>query len=656
MPAAPKPDNEELRLARLRALNILDTAHEAVFDRLTRLAASIFATPIAALSLVDEDRQWFKSIHGLDVRETPRDQAFCAHAILHPGEVMVVEDAQNDPRFADNPLVLGDPGIRFYAGAPVLDGDGVPLGTLCVIDRVPRGMDAVARAQLADLAAGLSSAMQLHGALQSLGEISRTDPLTGAASRLSFDAALRQLRDNPPRDGSVALIMIDVDGFRLTNEVFGHAGGDAVLREVARRMRRVIRPRDMLARLDGDEFGLLCPGIHNAAACDSIADRLRTAMADSYSWNGNAIPLRISIGAALYPDDDPDPEAVMAMADAALSEQIRRCKEMLASEGADTPTEPSAPTLAPGASPSHTSPLRRAGAGIGRLRLREALHTALLPPGQEPFTLRFQPIVSLQRQRRMPSLWTPGPARSRPRIRAGDESALEALIRWPMPDGRVVPPGEFITIAEENGLIGHLDRWVLENACRTAAGWPQDWGISVNMSAANVALGGVADMVGATLDRTGLSPRRLTLEVTETVLAADRAGALAVINALRRMGVAVALDDFGGGHASLTYLHHFPFSLVKVDRSLVANLATSSRAEAVMATVVELGHTLGVPVVAEGVETPEQLRLLADLGVDRAQGFLLGRPVSEEAVSGAVGAAEAAAADVLAPGAARGVG
>jgi len=627
MPAAPKPDDETLRLARLRAMNILDTGREAVFDTFTRLAGSVFAMPISALSLVDEQRQWFKSIQGLDVAESPRDQAFCAHAILHPREVMVVEDAAADARFADNPLVLGGPRIRFYAGAPVFDAQGMALGTLCVIDSVPRHFDAAARAQLADMAAGVSAALELHGALQSLDEITRTDALTGVGSRMALDRAMRQLRDNPPRDGSVAIIMIDMDGFKLINDVFGHAGGDAALREVASRLRRVLRPRDLVARLGGDEFVVLCHGVRDLSACAAIEARLHTAMADTFTLNGTVVPLRISAGSAIFPLAGAEPETVLALADAALYAQKRDRKG-----GGAT-------------------------AGFGRLKLREALHAALLPPGHEPFILRFQPIIALAQMRRMHSLWPPTRLRARDATRrAGDASALEALVRWPMPDGQVVPPGDFIHLAEEAGLISHIDRWVLNHACRQAMTWPIPWGISVNLSAAHVVLGGVEEMVREALGSTGLEPARLTLELTETVLAADRDRALSVINGLRRMGVGVALDDFGGGHASLTYLNNFPFSVVKVDRTQIAGLLDNSRAEAVLATVVELGHTLGVPVVAEGVETLDQLRLLARLGVDRAQGFFLGRPVSEEAVSGAVDAAEQCVAAAMALERARGAG
>jgi len=611
MPAAPKPADEAIRLARLRALNLLDTGPEAVFESFTRLARSVLDMPIGAISLIDRKRQWFKSMQGLSVTETPRGEAFCAHAILRPGEVLVVPDATADPRFADNPLVTGEPGIRFYAGAPILDAVGTPLGTLCVIDRVPRALDERQNQQLIDLAAGVSAAIQLHGAMQSLGDLTRSDTLTGVGSREALDVTLQQLRENPPRQGGTAMLMIDLDGFRRINDMFGHAGGDATLQEMAARLRRTLRPRDLLVRLAGDEFALLCPGVHSPQALAAIEARLRTAMADTFALDGVVVPLRISVGAAMHPQENADPEAVLALADARLFAR-KRGRE---------------------AEPAPASP--------GRIKLREKLRDALLPPGREPFTLVFQPVIELGELRRaaIPAALPWGAAA--PQMRAGGGHGLEALIRWP-DQGRIIPPGDFVPMAEELGLVGHLDRWVINRACEAAQRWPRPWGLAVNISAANVALGGLEEMVREALASSGLPPSRLTVELTETVLVHERHGALMAIEALRAMGVCVALDDFGGGHASLTYLHRFPFSTVKVDRGLITSLGEDDpRAEAVLATVVELGHTLGVPVVAEGVETLRQLQVLTRLGVDRAQGFLLSRPVPEVDVAAAIEAAVA---------------
>ena len=608
MPAAPKPADEAIRLACLRALNILDTMPEAVFDGFIRLACSVLQVPVAAFSLIDADRQWFKSSRGMEVTETPRDEALCAYTILQPNEVTVVADARLDPRFADHPDVTGSPGIRFYAGAPVLDRNGYALGALWVVDHAPRELSMQELQHLTDLAAGISAALQLHGAIQIISEAGRTDPLTGAGSRAALDATLAQLREVPPRNGGTAVLLLDLDGFRQINDRFGHAGGDAALQEMATRLRRTLRPRDLLVRLAGDEFALVCHGIATPQALPAIEGRLRTAMADTFALDGVVVPLRISIGSALLPQDHADPEAVLALADARLYARKR---------GTGDGTAANAPLASP-----------------GRIRLREALREALLPPGREPFTLAFQPVIGLGELRRGPTPWN----RSPPPARAGGGHGLEALIRWPS-DGRLISPGDFIPMAEEGGLISHLDRWVLFRACALAALWPRPWNLSVNISAANVALGGMEEMVREALATSGLPAARLTVELTETVLAHERDGALAAIQSLRDLGVGVALDDFGGGHASLTYLHRFPFSVVKVDRGLVRNLGEDARAEAVMATVVELGHTLGVPVVAEGVETMRELQILHRLGVDRAQGFLLARPVPENQVAQAIEAA-----------------
>jgi diguanylate cyclase (GGDEF)-like protein len=321
MPAAAIPHNEMRRLASLHALNIIDGDDEGVFRAFTRLASSLIDAPIAALTLIDADRQWIRAAEGLDIRYTPRTHAFCAHAILNPGEVTVVEDAREDPRFADNPLVTGEPGLRFYAGAPVEVEPGLPLGTLCVVDHRPREFTARERAQLADLAAGASSALQLHGALQRMGQANRTDMLTGAASRTALHAAMCRLANKPPAETGVAVFMTDMDGFKRINDTHGHAAGDAALREVTRRLQAILRPGDMVARLGGDEFVLLCHGVEHRAALAAIARRIHAAMAEPHAWDGVGISLRLSLGSAVLPWDGVNPDGLLAQADAALYQQ-----------------------------------------------------------------------------------------------------------------------------------------------------------------------------------------------------------------------------------------------------------------------------------------------------------------------------------------------
>ena len=318
MPAAAVPATEVQRLASIHALNIIEGDHEGVFRAFTRLASSLIGTPASALTLIDADRQWIRASEGLDFRYIPRSSSFCAHAILKPEEVLVVNDAQQDPRFADNPLVTGQPGIRFYAGAPVQVEPGLPLGTLCVFDSRPREFGERERKQLTDLAAGASAALMLHGALHRMGIATLTDMLTGAASRTALCAALCRLANKPPMDGGVAVFMTDMDSFKRINDTHGHAAGDAALREVVRRLKAVLRSGDMVARMGGDEFVLLCHGVQRRDALDAIGRRIDAAMAEPFRLGEADISLRLSLGSAILPWDGMNPDGLLAHADAAL--------------------------------------------------------------------------------------------------------------------------------------------------------------------------------------------------------------------------------------------------------------------------------------------------------------------------------------------------
>jgi diguanylate cyclase (GGDEF)-like protein len=615
MPAAALPPDDADRVAVLRRLNILDTAPEAVYDSLTELARSVLNTPMAAISLVDADRQWFKSIKGVTVSETPRDVSFCAHAILQPDQVMVIPDATHDSRFADNPLVTGAPGIRFYAGAPLRDPDGIVLGTLCVFDVQPHEVATGLVDKLRFIAAGVTAALHLHGSMQELGRLAMTDPLTGLANRAAFDERLEIACGTRPRtkaagvgDGA-ALLMFDLDSFKGINDLFGHPGGDRALCEVANRLRQVVRKGDLVARLGGDEFAVLCGDIRTGDAALTLAVRVHAALADTFQINGQVVQLRTSIGIAIAPFDAADPEALVGAADAALyaAKRAGRSTTRLAS--------------ACGAAGKATSSVVP-----GRLTLQRLLREALLSPAPVPFRLHFQPILDLA---------------------TGQLSTFEALARWTLQDGLEVSPGDFVPAAEEVGLVTHLDSWVLRQACTIAAGWPEPWSVAVNISPATVALLDLVALVRQALDATGLAPQRLRVEITETIPVMNPERLVNVIAELRLIGVTVAADDFGSGHASLAYLRRYAFSAVKVDRSLVEGLGSDPRALPVMRAVVELGQALEVTVVAEGVETPEQLLLLRDLGVSRVQGYLLGRPVPESAVVHAARDAEALLAKFL---------
>ena len=296
---APIPDNEAERLASLHSYEILDTECEDSFDDIARLASRLLNTPIVLVSLIDSERLWFKARHGLDALETSRDASFCAHAILGANP-FVVPDAAADPRFAANPLVTGEPHIRFYAGVPLINPEGFALGTLCVIDRVPRSLSDGDTDTLRGLARAVVTGLELHRAVKQVSRLAMTDPLTKLANRGAFIDALasafsHQVRHHLP----VALISLDLDGFKQINDRYGHATGDAALVTVARTLRDTIRLEDFAARLGGDEFALICNCSHGHDGHE-MAERIRAAIEEAMQRKGWAITA--SVGFEVYTD------------------------------------------------------------------------------------------------------------------------------------------------------------------------------------------------------------------------------------------------------------------------------------------------------------------------------------------------------------------
>ncbi|MDX5409467.1 MAG: sensor domain-containing diguanylate cyclase [Thauera sp.] len=314
MHAPPLPPDESRRIETLRALNILDTAPEERFDRLTRLAKRLFNVPIALVSLVDTDRQWFKSCMGLAATETTRDVSFCGHTILDD-DTLVVADAALDPRFADNPLVTGPPGIRFYAGCPLRAANGSKLGTLCVIDTAPRSFGADDLALLRDLA---------HMAEQELAavQLASMDELTLLSNRRGFERLAQQALNMCRRMGKpAAMLYVDLDLFKQINDRFGHAEGDRALADFARLLRETFREVDVIGRLGGDEFAVLVTNADEHTLAEPLA-RLSAAVHAHNSDAARGYALRYSVGAAQFaPERHPGVTELMAAADARMYAQ-----------------------------------------------------------------------------------------------------------------------------------------------------------------------------------------------------------------------------------------------------------------------------------------------------------------------------------------------
>lgn len=321
----PIPGNEAQRLQAVRSYDILDTPPEVDFDALTRVAAHAFNTPAAVVGLLDSDRLWFKSQLGLGVPQLDRQIAFCAHAIMRPDEPLVVEDLQQDPRFQHNPLVTQAPHLRFYAGAPIVNPQGYALGTIAVVDMQPRVFSEAQRALLWDMSTLVVTALESRHRAILLGRMAMTDYLTGLANRAPFERALDAELAHTRRTGQLFTVLyMDLDGFKTVNDSFGHAAGDEVLREVARRLAKQVRTEDQLARLGGDEFAVLMRQSTRDSA-ESLASRIVESVSAPITLaTGDTVSVGISVGMTTYTDATDSMSTLLARADQAHYEVKRQ--------------------------------------------------------------------------------------------------------------------------------------------------------------------------------------------------------------------------------------------------------------------------------------------------------------------------------------------
>jgi diguanylate cyclase (GGDEF)-like protein/PAS domain S-box-containing protein len=404
------------------------------------------------------------------------------------------------------------------------------------------------------------------------------DPLTNLPNRASFNAHFAEAIDRADATrGSFAALCIDLDRFKEVNDVFGHSIGDGLLCQVAARMREVAGAA-FVARLGGDEFTIILQGSDQPEAVAIFADRLLEAMSHDFEIEGRRLRAGLSIGIAVYPTDGTNATTLLSNADAALY----RAKE----DGRGT--------------------TRFFEAEMDkRLRERHAIQQELQSAiARGELELYYQPQAAI----------------------GGGIIGFEALLRWHHPSRGLIPPMTFIPIAEESGLIVQIGEWVLREACREAATWPIPLQIAVNLSPVQFRHGDLQTLVHTVLLESGLAADRLELEITEGVLIADFTRAVSVLRRLKALGVRIAMDDFGTGYSSLSYLQSFPFDKIKIDQSFISDLEHNRQSAAIVRAVVSLAHGLGLPVIAEGVESPAQLEFLTRETVDEVQGYLLGRP------------------------------
>jgi diguanylate cyclase (GGDEF)-like protein len=510
--------------------------------------------------------------------------AFIGTAALHPSMAAVLERQRASLRSMSrrriftlagalliNPATLA---IEIWGGhqidpAPYLIGGGV-IGILVV-------------ARLGDALRQLGESLHER---ESLMELLRRqalyDSLTSLPNRSLFTDRLAADFANRTTDRVLAVMLVDLDDFKAVNDSFGHEAGDALLVAVGQRLRGAIRDGDTAARLGGDEFVISLPTCADPTVPIRVARRILETFSEPFEIAGHSLTARASIGVAVAAGDDRTADDLVRNADVAMYLAKSRGK------GRVELFEPS----------MHA-------AAMTQLQLRTDLDLAI---ASGDLRLHYQPVVDL---------------------RTGRTIGFEALVRW-LRDGRLIPPAEFIPVAEASGLIGPLTDWVVDEACRTTAGWgrPGDrpW-VSVNLSSSQLVRQDIVGRLGRTLKATGMSPDRLVVEITESSLL-EIDVARPAIERLNEIGVRLAIDDFGTGYSALSYLARLPIDIIKIDRSFVVALQQAGPEEAIAAAIIALAKRLGLTTIGEGIETPAQVDQLAALGCDLGQGFFLGRPVA----------------------------
>lgn len=720
------PDEEE-RCAALHELGILDTTPDKNFDAAVRLACSSFDVPVALVAMLDEQREWFKAATGWDAKEAPRELAFCNYTILQD-DVFVVEDAELDPRFSGNPLVEGEPGVRFYAGVPVGLSDEHHLGTLCIVDTKPRKLsskdaellrtlggvvsnllrqfhqskiekklsdqlgaeraanvqrehqlrdkqhlleyaselaalgsweydpttgqivwgaetrhilgltpvenitvDAVRglftgeddlkwQSKIAKFAASTTSLLfegqirtpdgqekwiRVLGKTESTGgriakvgllqditreretrqrlnDMAARDSLTGLSNRFSLLQHLRRLQRD---ETAFSFAMLDLDGFKFINDTFGHAAGDKCLKRVARKLRILEAHGAFVARIAGDEFGIVLPLPGNRRGLERRVGKIVTALAFPIRFQEQTANLTVSMGVAMRNyGAEFDPEALIAEADMALYEAKIQGRNRFAFFRAEMRflAEKKAKTI---------------------VDIRKALRSGELE-------LYYQAKLLL-----------------RDRSPAG----YEALLRWRRKDGSVETPEAFRPALDDPQLSGEITAFVVKSALDQARAWidrgDPNVSISINIGPHQFREGDFPTLLLAEIKRRRLPASAIEIEVTEDVfLGRDTSEVLETCRTFTESGLRISFDDFGTGFASLTHLLDFPVSAIKIDRSFVSRLETEERAAGFLKAVCDLAHSLAIEVVAEGIETIEQCELLKSIGCDYGQGYLFHRP------------------------------
>ena len=573
--SAPASRTEGARLAALHQLGLLDTAPTEAFDRITRMASQLFSLPIAAVSLTDSDRQWFKSRVGVDRSSIPRDKAPCAQ-VTESSHALVIPDLLVDPCYRDSDLA--STGVRFYAGAPLITREGFCLGSMCVLGLEPRQASEIEMSSLSDLVAMVMSQIELQHAF------GRVDPLTGLPNQNQFTEDLEDLAGDQLAHERRFLVLVDVANAEQLNavvRVMGPAFLDDMVREAASAIKSALGPSRKVYHVSPTQFAFLSPPDVEEQSYVSL---LITTMAGFRASASSRFVTTTVIGVAPFVLGAAEPRDVLRIAHSAVLDAYQ--------------TESKVSVYSPTRDTVH----RR------RFTLLNAFGIALEAVDQ--LSLVFHPRVNLA---------------------SGACVGAEALLRWKHPSLGSISPGEFIPIVEQTSMAKAMTAWVLEAALKQLAAWRAaglDLQVSINVSASNLLERDLNVRVMQGLAKHALAAQHLELEITESALMEDGGQALAQLEAIAASGVHLAIDDFGTGYSSLSYLQRLPVQVVKIDQSFMRDLAADGRKRSLVSTMILLSHNLGYRVVAEGVESRQVLEIVAGAACDEVQGYFFGRPMT----------------------------
>jgi EAL domain-containing protein (putative c-di-GMP-specific phosphodiesterase class I)/GGDEF domain-containing protein len=572
------PINEPQRLAALKAVKLLDTPPEPVFDALTSLAKQVWDTPIALITLLDESRQWFKSNFGLSVNQTPRDIAFCNHTIQSE-DIFVVHDALNHHAFQDNPLVTGEPNIRFYAGVPLIDKNGYALGALCVIDHKPRG--AVDEAQKSHLIAIASLVVEQINTRMTQGAL---DPITALPNRLRLQHDIKNNLTNKPLQ-RVSLIVADAvryDQYASLIQSLGHGNGDKFLRSASDKLRKTESKNVTLYNLAVFRFAWLVVD-HTEQELDNLVQKINHCSSQSFQCGPLSILADGAIGVARYPEDASDGEELIRASVCALLDAKKVTTRVAYYDSASDKKQ------------------------CRSFKILSDLPLALQSDGQ--FHLVYQPKIDLQNNRCV---------------------GVEALIRWHHPQLGFIPPDEFIVLAENTTLMNQITEWVINQVFKLMANWHHDLTVAINISIIDLETPHFVDKLKGYLNSYQIDPSKVELEITETTFMENPEQAIVTIDAIKALGVAVSIDDFGTGQSNFSYLKHIHSGNLKIDKLFFENIPHDNKDVMLVSAIINLAQSMEFGVVAEGIETQVALDWVAQSGCHLAQGYYIAKPLTIE--------------------------